>query len=188
MGEAPQEEQAPEEEDSFYRKATKYCNFGGEGGQVPGQLRGMLQRLSIPHAPEYVIKRVPQPGRDVYTVKGDVYDYCRLLNIHHSPAPRLTEGVAVADAAWEAMTYYSYVYRHRLTGSIYCLFPRMRRGRADYTLAPLSAEVLRRDAIYSQDMVLNLSGRLQSSLGEICALEEMLRDTEATLRARLRMQ
>ena len=37
-------------------------------------------------------------------------------------------------------------------------------------------------------MVLNLSDRLQSALGEIRALKEMLRDTEATLRARLRMQ
>ena len=37
-------------------------------------------------------------------------------------------------------------------------------------------------------MVLNLSDRLQSALGEIRALEEMLQNTEATLCARLRMQ
>ena len=94
----------------------------------------------------------------------------------------------MADAAWEAITYHSYVYRHRLTGSIYGLFPRRRRGHDNLTLAPLLAEVLRRDMTYSQDMNLNLSGRLQSALGEIHALEERLQDTEVTLRARMRVQ
>ena len=200
MGEAPQEEQAPaveeqeqapaaeeEEEVPFYRRVAKTRKLGEPGG-VPGQLRGMLQRLGVAHAPEFVIKRVPRPGRDTYTARVDIYDLQHLLSTHYNPTPWLTEDGAVSDAAWEAVTYYSYVYRHRLTGSVYALFPRRRRGRGDYTLAPLPAEVPRRDTIYSQDMALNLSDRLQSALGEIRALEEMLRNTEATLRARLRMQ
>ena len=197
MGEAPQEEQAPkeeeqeqapeEEEEPFYHKAAKIRKLGEPGG-VSGQLHGMLQCLGVAHAPEYVIKRVPRPGRDTYTARVDIYDRQHLLSTHYSPTPRLTEKGAVGDAAWEAITYYSYVYHHRLTGSVYALFPRRRRGRGDYTLAPLPTEVPRRDAIYIQDMVLNLSDRLQSALGEIRALEEMLQNTEATLRACLRMQ
>ena len=192
MDEAPQDEQAPaaeeqeqapaeEEEEPFYRRVAKTRKLGEPGG-VPGQLRGMLQRLGIANVPEFVVKRVPRPGRDTYTARVDIYDRQHLLSTHYSPTPWLTEDGAVSDAAWEAVTYYSYVYRHRLAGTVYALFPRRRRGRGDYTLAPLPAEVPRRD------MVLNLSDRLQSALGEIRALEEMLRNTEATLRARLRMQ
>ena len=144
--------------------------------------------MGIANVPEFVVKRVPRPDRDTYTAKVDIYDRQHLLSTHYSPTSRLTEDGAVSDAAWEAATYYSYVYRHRLAGTVYALFPRRRSGRGVYTLAPLPAEVPRRDAIYSQDMVLNLSGRLHSALGEIRALEEMLRNTEATLRAHQRMQ
>ena len=100
MGEAPQEEHAPaaeeqeqapeEEEEPFYRRAAKIRMLGEPGG-VPGQLRGMLQRLGVAHAHEYVIKRVPRPGRDTYTARVDIYDRHHLLGTHYSPTPRLTE-------------------------------------------------------------------------------------------------
>ena len=77
MEEAPQEEQAPvaeeEEEEPFYRRVAKTRKLGEPGG-VPGQLCRMLQHLGVANAPEFVIKRVPRPGRDTYTVKVDIYD------------------------------------------------------------------------------------------------------------------
>ena len=106
----------------------KYRSFGDEGGQVIVQLRGMLLHLGVTHTPEYIIKRVPRPGRDVFIAKVDIYDHHRILSTHYIPTPRLTSIEAMAVVAWEAMTYLSFVYRHHLAGSIYSLLPRRKRG------------------------------------------------------------
>ena len=99
----------------------------------------MLYVIGITNAPEYIIKKVPRPGRDEYTAKVDIYYYNRIISTHKGLAPRISAGEAVADVAWEAMTILSYVYRHKLVGTIYNLLPRRRSGCEEYTFAPLPA-------------------------------------------------
>ena len=105
-----------EEEDPFYRKTVTYCNYGNEGGQVPKELKGLLQVIGITDAPEYIIKRTPRPGRDAHIAKVHIYDHNHIISTHKAPAPRLSAREAVAGVAWEAIT----VLPHVSHGVIIC--------------------------------------------------------------------
>ena len=95
---------------------------------------------------------------------------------------------AVADVAWEALTVFALVYRRELAGTIYSWLPRRRSGSQEYSYAPLPEPIHRNMLVHHQNTTMDLSTRLQSALREIRFLEEKLKDTEATLRAHIRIR
>ena len=117
-----------------------------------------------------------------------IYDRNRIINIHKAPAPGLKEEEVVAYVAWEAMTVIAHVNRRELVGSIYSVFPHRRSGGKEYSFAPLPEPIHRNMMVHNQNTIMDLNSRLQSALGEIRFLEEKLKNTEATLRAHIRMR
>ena len=186
-----EEEYTPEsdsEEEPIYRKAEKFRTYGEEAPRAAGRLKGLLYCVGITKAPEYHVKRVPRPGRDEFRAEVTVYDGPRVVSKHAGPTFRSTCAAAVSDAAWEAMTVLSHTFRRFLAGTGYSYIPRRRSGSRRYTGGALGPGVPQVAVMHCQDIAVAQSDRITALQGEIRTLRDRLATTEASYRARLRVQ
>ena len=178
----------PEAEEPLYRNSETFKSYGEEAVLATARLRGLLSTLHITTGPEYHVKRVPRPGRDEFKASIHIYNGRRLLSTHSGPTFRSTCSAAVTDAAWEAMTAYSYDYRDRLDSTIFRYVPQRERGSKKFAEVSVGARIPRTFMVYSQNLVMTLSDRVIEAQEEIQVLRKRLLDTEASFRARLRVQ
>jgi hypothetical protein len=99
-----------------------------------------------------------------------------VLSRHKGLAFRTTYQVAIADAAWQAITTYSHRYYDELRNTIYYLLPQMKKNKLKASW--VKADVPRMLTVHHQDVFVEMSTCLQ-----IQNLRDQLRDSDATIRA-----
>jgi hypothetical protein len=102
------EEQLPPSDtklEKMYRDADEVDSFGAESPILTGRLRALLEHLGITTAPRYRIKEVPCPGHVEFKAIAEIFFGSRILCRHKGPAFSTSQSDAVADAAWQAITF-----------------------------------------------------------------------------------
>jgi hypothetical protein len=56
------------EKDEIFHDADEIKTFGDEAPIPTGRLKDLLQHINITTPPEFIIKRIPRPGREEYKV------------------------------------------------------------------------------------------------------------------------
>jgi iron-sulfur cluster repair protein YtfE (RIC family) len=97
-----------------------------------------------------------------------------VLSRHKEPAFRTTYPDAVADATWQAITTYSRRYHDELRNTVYHLLPQRKKNQLK--VSGVKADVPRMLMVHHQDMVVEMSTRLQTTQQEIQKLRDQLRD------------
>ena len=182
---ALQEEIGNEPRDHF---AYAYRSDGTEGGRTAEMLKDLLLRVDITTEPVYDLKKVPRTCRDDWRASVHIFNGDELLGIHHSPTCRLRRSEAVEDAAWEAITYICKTYRHRLGHTSFSLFPRRRSGSSVLSFSQAGEHTTVRAAARGQDLILDLSVRLDAYQQENNFLRDRLLKMESLARAYMRLQ
>jgi hypothetical protein len=108
-----------------------------------------------------------------------------VLSRHKGSAFRTTYQDAVADVAWQAITTYSRRYHDELRNTIYYLLPQRKKNK--FKSSGVKTDVLRMLMVHHQDAFVEMSTRLQTAQQEIQKLRDLLRDSNATIRAYQRM-
>jgi hypothetical protein len=111
------------EKDETFHDTDEIKTFGNEAPIPTGRLRDLLNRINITTPPEFRIKRILHPGREVYKAIMEILGGPNVLSQHKGPAFRTTCQDAVADAAWQAITTYNRRYHDELRNTIYHLLP-----------------------------------------------------------------
>jgi hypothetical protein len=117
------------EKDETFHDADEIKTFGNEAPIPTGRLRDLLNHINITTPPEFRIKRIPRPGREEYKAIMEILSGPIVLSRHKGPAFRTTSQDAVADAAWQAITTYSYRYHDKLRNIIYHLLPQRNKNK-----------------------------------------------------------
>jgi len=173
------------EQDEIFHDADEIKTFGDEAPIPTGRLRDLLKHINITTPPEFRIKRIPRPGREEYKSIVEIISGPNVLSRHKGPAFRTTYPDAVADAAWQAITTYSRRYHDELKNTVYHLLPQRKRNQ--FKVSGVKTDVPRMLMVHHQDVVVEMSTRLQTAQQEIQKLRDRLRDSDATIRAYQRM-
>jgi hypothetical protein len=144
-----------------------------------------LKHINITTPPEFRIKRISRPGREEYKAIVEIISGPNVLSRHNGPAFRTTYPDAVVDAAWQAITTYSRRYHDELRNTVYHLLPQRKRNQ--FKVSGVKADVPRILMVHHQDVVVEMSTRLQTAQQEIQKLRDQLRDSDATIRVYQRM-
>jgi hypothetical protein len=171
------EEQLPPrdiEPEKLYRDADEVESFGAESSILASRLRALLEHLGITTAPRYRIKEVPCSGRVEFKAIAEIFFGSRILCRHKGPAFRTSCGVAVADAAWQAITSWIRSNKSRLQNSVHYLLPYRKKDQ-------FKAYGVKKD------VAVELSTRLLTAQHEIETLRAQLRNADATIRGYRRM-
>jgi hypothetical protein len=113
----------------MYRDADVVESFGAEAPILTGRLRALLEHLGITTAPRYRIKKVPRPWRVEFKVVAEIFFRSRVLCRHKGPAFRAYRSNAVADAAWQAITWWFRSNKSWLQNSIHHLLPYRKKNQ-----------------------------------------------------------
>jgi hypothetical protein len=144
-----------------------------------------LKHINITTPPKFRIKRILRPGREEYKAIVEIISGPNVLSRHNGPAFRTTYLDAVADAAWQAITTFRRRYHDELKNTVYHLLPQRKRNQ--FKVSGVKADVPRMHMVHHQDVVVEMSTRLQTAQQEIQKLRDQLRDLDATVRAYQRM-
>jgi hypothetical protein len=120
------EEQLPPsdtEPEKSYRDADEVESFGAESPIHAGRLRALLEHVGITTAPRYRIKEVPRSGRVEFKAIAEIFFGFRILCWHKGLAFSTSHSDAVADAAWQAITWWVRSNKSRLQNSVHYLLP-----------------------------------------------------------------
>jgi hypothetical protein len=93
------------EDEKMYRDADEVVSFRIEAPVLTGRLRALLEHLGITTAPRYRIKKVPCLGWVEFKAIIEIFFRSRVLCRHKGPTFRTSRSDAIADAAWEAITF-----------------------------------------------------------------------------------
>jgi hypothetical protein len=169
-----------------YSTTPMKSKFFGDEAPIPaGRLKDLLQHINITIPPEFRIKRILLPGREEYKAILEIISGPNVLSLHKGPVFRTTYPDAVADAAWQAITTYSRRYHDELRNTVYHLLPQRKRNQ--FKVSGVKADVPRMLMVHHQDVVVEMSTRLQTAQQEIQKVRDQLRDSDATIRAYQRM-
>jgi hypothetical protein len=171
--------------DEIFHDADEIKTFGDETPIPTGRLKDLLQHINITTLPEFRIKRIPCPRWEEYKAIVEIINGPNVLSRHKGPAFRTTYPDAVADAAWQAITTYSRRYHDELRNTVYHLLPQRKRNQ--FKVSGVKADVPRMLMVHHQDVVVEMSTRLQTAQQEIQKLRNQLRDSDAMIRAYQRM-
>jgi hypothetical protein len=144
-----------------------------------------LQHINITTPPEFGIKRIPHPGQEEYKAIVEIISGPNVLSRHKGPALRTTYSDAVADATWQAITTYNRRYHDELRNTVYHLLAQRKRNQ--FKVSGVKANVPRMLMVHHQDVVVEMSTRLQIAQQEIQKLRNQLRDSNVMIRAYQRM-
>jgi hypothetical protein len=106
----------------LYKDADERESFGAAALVPTGRLRALLGHLSITSAPRYRIKGVPHLGWVEFNAVVEIFGP-RVLYKRQGTTFRASISDAVADATWQAITYWSRRNKDELQNSIHCLLP-----------------------------------------------------------------
>jgi hypothetical protein len=87
---------------------------------------------------------------------------------------------AVPDAAWQTSTTYNRRYHEELKNTLYRLLPQRKKNK--FKTSGVKADVPWMLMVHHQDVVVEMSTRLQAAKQEIQKLRDQLRDSDATVR------
>jgi hypothetical protein len=172
------------EKDETFHDADEIKTFGNEAPIPTGRLRDLLNHINITTPPEFRIKRISRPGREEYKAIVEILSGPNVLSRHKGSAFRTTYQDAVADAAWQAITSCSHRYHDELRNIVYHLLPQRKKNKFKVSV---KADVPRMLMLHHQDVLVEMSTRLQTAQQEIQKLHDQLRDLDATNRAYRRM-
>jgi hypothetical protein len=164
------------EKDDIFHDADEIKTFGDEAEIPTGRLKDLLQHINITTPPEFRIKRILRPGREEYKAIVEIISRPNVLSRHKGPASRTTYPDAVADVAWQAITTYSQRYHDELRNTVYHLLPQRKRNQ--FKVFGVKADVPKMLMVHHQDVVVEMSARLQTAQQEIQKLHDQLRDSE----------
>jgi hypothetical protein len=116
------------EKDEIFHDADKIKTFGDEALIPTSRLRDLLKHINITTPPEFRIKRISRPSREVYKAIVEIISGPNVLSRHKGPTFRTTYPDAIADAAWQAITTYNQRYHDELRNTIYHLLPQRKRN------------------------------------------------------------
>jgi hypothetical protein len=173
------------EKDEIFHDADEIKTFGDKAPIPSGKLRDLLKHINITTPPEFRIKRILRPGWEEYKAIVEIISGPNVLSRHKGPAFRTTYPDAVADAAWQAITTYSWRYHDELRNTVYHLLPQRKRNQ--FKVSRAKADVPRMLTVHHQDVFVEMSTRLQIAQQEIQKLCDQLRDSDAMIRAYQRM-
>jgi hypothetical protein len=169
------------EKDETFHDADEIKTFGNEAPIPTSKLRDLLNCINITTPPEFRIKRIPRPGREEYKAIMEILNGPNVLSRHKGLAFRTTCQDAVADAAWQAITTYSRRYHDELRNTVYHLLPQRKKNK--FKVSGVRTDVPRMLMVHHQDVLVEMSTRLQTAQQEIQKLLDQLRDSNATNRA-----
>jgi hypothetical protein len=146
------------EKDETFHDTDEIKTFGNEALIPTGRLRDLLNRINITTPPEFRIKRIPHPGREVYKAIMEILGGPNVLSQHKGPAFRTTCQDVVADAAWQAITTYNRRYHDELRNTIYHLLPQRKKNK--FKVSGVRADVPRMLMVHHQDVFVEMSTHL----------------------------
>jgi hypothetical protein len=152
-------------DEKMYRDADEVESFGAESLILADRLRALLEHLGITTAPRYRIKEVPHSGRVEFKAIAEIFFKSRILYWHKGPAFRTSHSVAVADAAWQAITLWVRSNKSRLQNSVHYLLPY--RKKDQFKAYGVKRDIPRMDMVHHQDVPVELSARLLTAQYEI---------------------
>jgi hypothetical protein len=153
------------EKDEMFRNADEIKTARNEAPVPTGRLRDLLNHLNITTHPEFRIKRVPRPGREEYKAIVEIFSKPNVLSCHKDPAFRAMYQDAVADAAWQVITTYNRRYHEEVKNTVYHLLPQRKKNK--FKTYGVKADVPRMLMVHHQDVVVEMSTRLQAAEQEI---------------------
>jgi hypothetical protein len=145
----------------------------------------LLNHINITTPSEFRIKRIPRPGREEYKAIVEILSGPNVLSRHKGLAFRTTCQDAVANTAWQAITTYNRIYQDELRNTVYHLLPQRKKNK--FKVLRVRADVPRMLMVHHQDVVVEMSTRLQTAQQKIQKLCDQLRDSDVTNRAYWRM-
>jgi hypothetical protein len=154
-GQLPPSDTEPEK---LYRDANEVESFGAKSPILAGRLRALLKHLGITTAPWYRIKEVPRLGWVEFKAIAEIFFGTRILCRHKGPAFRTSRSVAVADAAWQAITSWVRSNKSRLQNSVYYLLPY--RKKDQFKAYGVKKDIPRIEMVHHQDVAMELSSCL----------------------------
>jgi hypothetical protein len=169
----------------MFHNANKIKTFGDEALIPTGRLRDLLNCINITTPPEFRIKRILRPDQEEYKTIVEIINRPNVLSRHKSLAFKTTYQDVVADAAWQAITTYNRRYHDELKNIVYYLLPYRKKNK--FKASGVKADVPKILMVQHQDVLVEMSTRLQTAQQEIQKLRDQLRDSDATVRAYQRM-
>jgi hypothetical protein len=145
----------------------------------------LLNHINITTPPEFRIKRIPRPSREEYKAIMEILSGPNVLSRHKGPSFRTTCQDAVANTAWQVITTYSRRYQDELRNTVYHLLPQRKENK--FKVSGVKADVPRMLMVHHQDVLVEMSTRLQTTQQVIRKLRDQLRDSDATNRTYQRM-
>jgi hypothetical protein len=149
----------------MYRNADEVESFRAKSLILTGRLQALLEHLGITTAPRYRIKEVPHSGRVEFKAIAEIFFESRILYRHKGPAFRTSHSVAVADAAWQAITSWVHSNKSRLQNSVHYLLPY--RKKDQFKAYGVKRDIPRMEMVHHQDVAVELSARLLTAQYEI---------------------
>jgi hypothetical protein len=168
------------EKDEMFRDADENKTARNEALIPTGRLRDLLNHLNIIAQSEFRIKRVPRLRWEEYKAIVEIFSGPNVLSRHRGPAFRAMYQDAVADATWQAIATYNRRYHEELKNIIYHLLPQMMKNK--FKTSGVKVNVPRMLIVHHQDVVVEMSTRLQAAQQEIQKLRYQLIDSDATIR------
>jgi hypothetical protein len=169
----------------MYRDADEVESFGVKAPVLVGRLWALLEHLGITTAPRYRIKEVPCPGRVEFKAVAEIFFGSRVLCRHKGPAFRTSRSDVVADAAWQAITWWVRSNKSQLRNSVHYLLPY--RKKDQFKAYGVKKDIPRMEMVNHQDVTVELSTHLLATQREIKTLRIQLRNTDATIWGYMRM-
>jgi hypothetical protein len=117
------------EYEKLYHNANEFQSFGNEALVPTGTLRTLLGHVGITTAPQFMIKRVPRPGRVECRAIVEVFHRSSVVSRNMGPTFRAPCGDVVVDAAWQAITTWNRTHHHNLKNSIYHILPQRKKDK-----------------------------------------------------------
>jgi hypothetical protein len=87
------------EKEEMYLDTDEIKTIGNEAPITTGRLRDLLNRIDITTPPEFIIKSVPNLGREEYKAIMEIFSRPNVLSHHKGLAFRTTYQDAIANAA-----------------------------------------------------------------------------------------
>jgi hypothetical protein len=109
----------------------------------------------------------------------------RVLCQHKGPAFRTSRSIAIADAAWQAITSWVRSNKHQLQNSVHYLLPY--RKKDQFKAYEVKKDIPRMEMVHHQDVTVELSTHLLVTQREIETLRIQLRNVDATIQGYMRM-
>jgi hypothetical protein len=156
----------------MYRDADEVESFKAESLILTGRLRALLEHLGITIAPRYRIKEVSRSGRVEFKAIAEIFFRSRVLYRQKGPAFRTSRSDAIADVAWQAITWWVHSNKSWLHNSVHYLLPYKKKDQ--FKAYGVKRDIPRMEMVHHQDVTVELSTRLLTAQHEIETLRIQL--------------